>query len=122
MGHQPDGTREWTTFTRAPRDPGDRSVEVYVKADACYDVAARHRATELALNALSAELRSLAVANKRAGYKTEPAYYAALFPELDVGHNNSRSYAYLLQEWSTIEPTARKRARELEAGADAKAA
>ena len=46
-----------------------------------YDVAVRHRAAELRLNALSPELHALAVANKRAGFKTEPAYYAALFPE-----------------------------------------
>ena len=41
----------------------------------------RHRAAELHLNAFSPELHALAVANKRAGFKTEPAYYAALFPE-----------------------------------------
>jgi hypothetical protein len=68
---------------------------------------------ELRLNALSPQLCSLAVANRLAGFKTEPAYYAALFPEAAVAYDDARAYAFLLQDWSRIELTARQRAEEL---------
>jgi hypothetical protein len=109
-GRSHDGT-VWVTYSNSQR--WDRSVEVYVKADDSFHVAARHRAMELRLNALSPQLCSLAVANRLAGFKTEPAYYAALFPEVAVAYDDARAYAFLLQDWSRIELMARQRAEEL---------